>query len=112
MYKALVYFTDLQDENYAYQPGDTFPRDGLEVSEKRLTELASMMNKRRTPVIEWVKEEPTLDDMKNAFKLTKSEVNGMRTADLQDLGAKLGIADAESKTGGMLKKEIVAMLNL
>ncbi len=46
------------------------------------------------------------------FSYTKSEINGMRTADLQELGLKLGISDAEEKTGGTLKQEISEMLNL
>lgn len=65
MYKALVYFTDLQDNDHKYHPGDAFPRAGLEVSAKRLEELSSKNNKRGIPVIEKigndepiVKEEP------------------------------------------------------
>ena len=54
MYKALVYFTDLQDNRYAYNAGDVFPRIGLEVSEERLAELSGSNNKRGIPVIEFV----------------------------------------------------------
>lgn len=56
MYKALVRFTDLQDKNHIYHVGDTFPREGFEVSEERLKELSSPENKRGIPVIELVEE--------------------------------------------------------
>lgn len=57
MYKVIKYFTDLQDNGYAYNTGDTYPREGLEVSEERFAELASSNNKRRKPLIEEIPEE-------------------------------------------------------
>ena len=57
MYKVIEYFTDLQDNNFAYNTGDIFPREGLEVSEERIAELASSNNKRRKPLIEEIPEE-------------------------------------------------------
>lgn len=56
-YRATVYFTDLQDNNYAYHVGDEFPRHGYAPSESRIAELASAHNKRGRAVIEEVKEE-------------------------------------------------------
>lgn len=58
MYKVIRYFTDLQDNEYAYHVGDTFPHEGLEVSAERLAELSSDKNKRHIPLIEKVKTEP------------------------------------------------------
>ena len=57
MYKALSTFTDLQDNNYKYQAGDTFPRKGLKVSDARIKELLSDKNRRNKPVIEEIVEE-------------------------------------------------------
>ena len=54
MYKTLIYFEDLQDENHAYNPGDEFPREGLEVSEERLEELSTDKNRRKKPLIKKV----------------------------------------------------------
>ena len=59
MYKAIEYFTDLQDNNYGYNVGDTFPRSGLEVSDKRLKELAGSKNKRGRAVIELIPDTVT-----------------------------------------------------
>ena len=57
MDKVLHYFTDLQDHNHAYHPGDEFPRKGVEVTAERLKELSSGNNRRGKALIE-VKEEP------------------------------------------------------
>lgn len=59
MYKAIERFTDMQDNNYAYNTGDTFPREGLEVSEERIAELSSSDNLRGRSVIELIPDEVT-----------------------------------------------------
>lgn len=69
MYKALVFFKDMKDNMHAYNPGDTFPRNGLKVDEKRIEELSTCNNRRGKPVIELVKEEPE----KKAEAETKSK---------------------------------------
>lgn len=51
MYKVIEKFTDLQDSEHLYNIGDTFPREGLEVSEDRLKELSSEANKRGIALI-------------------------------------------------------------
>lgn len=57
-YKAIVFFKDLKDGSHAYNPGDVYPREGVQVSAERIEELASGNNRRGIPVIEEVKEEP------------------------------------------------------
>lgn len=64
MYKVIEYFTDLQDDNYEYNVGDTFPRKGLNVSDERLTELSTKENRQNKPLIEHVDEQTKLSDMK------------------------------------------------
>ena len=58
MYKVIKSFTDLQDNNYAYSVGDTFPRNGVEVVAERIAELASDKNRLGVPLIEEVTEKP------------------------------------------------------
>ena len=58
MYKVIKYFTDLQDNNYAYYVGDTFPHNGVEVGAERIAELESDKNRRGIPLIEEVAEKP------------------------------------------------------
>jgi hypothetical protein len=61
MYKVITAFNDLQDNNYPYSVGATYPRNGVTVSEKRLAELASANNRRKTPMIEKVAEKKSED---------------------------------------------------
>ena len=74
MYKVIRYFTDLQDNDHAYNVGDKFPHDkcGYPVTEKRLAELASRNNLQRTPLIrheeDAVKEAPKKPAAKRAKK--------------------------------------------
>ena len=58
MYKVIKYFTDLQDNNYAYYVGDTFPHNGVEVGAERIAELASDKNRQGVPLIEEIAEKP------------------------------------------------------
>ena len=56
MYRVIKSFTDLQDNNYAYYVGDTFPHNGVEVGAERISELASDKNLQGVPLIERVAE--------------------------------------------------------
>lgn len=56
-YTVIKRFSDLQDGNHVYEIGDTFPREGVAVSPKRITELAGSENRQRTPLIK-AKPEP------------------------------------------------------
>lgn len=51
MYKVIKYFIDLQDGEHPYNVGDAYPREGLKVSDKRISELSSSNNRRHTPLI-------------------------------------------------------------
>ena len=58
MYRVIKSFTDLQDNNYAYYVGDTFPRNGVEAGAERVAELSSDKNLQGVPLIEEVVEKP------------------------------------------------------
>ena len=58
MYRVIKSFTDLQDNNYAYSVGDTFPHNGVEVGAERVAELESDKNRLGVPLIEEVTEKP------------------------------------------------------
>ena len=58
MYKVIKSFTDLQDNNYAYYVGDTFPHNDVEVEAERISELASDKNRLGVPLIEEIAEKP------------------------------------------------------
>ena len=46
----------MQDNDYAYNVGDVYPRQGIVVSGERIAELASSENRQKTPLIEAVDE--------------------------------------------------------
>ena len=53
-YKVIKLFTDLHDNDYLYNVGDTFPRKGISVTEERIAELSGSDNKQHTPLIKKV----------------------------------------------------------
>ena len=52
MYKVIKHFTDMQDNNFAYNVGDEYPRKGMSVLPSRIRELASSKNRQSVPLIE------------------------------------------------------------
>lgn len=78
MYRVIKYFTDLQDNNHAYNVGDVFPRHGMNVSENRIEELSTNKNRQHTPLIEYVETEK-----KSAKKKGRSENADADDGDLQ-----------------------------
>lgn len=56
MYRVIKAFTDLQDNNFAYQVGDEYPRKGMSVLPSRIKELASNKNRQGQPLIEEIPE--------------------------------------------------------
>ena len=70
-YKVINYFTDLQDGNHAYDVNDTFPREGLKVSEERIAELSGSGNLQKKPLIAAV-EETAVEETPKKAKAKKS----------------------------------------
>ena len=68
-YKVIKHFTDMQDNNFAYNAGDEYPRKGLKVMQSRINELAGNENRQGEPLIKEV-EEPKAEKPE---KKTKSE---------------------------------------
>ena len=58
MYRVINFFTDLHDENHPYNVGDSFPREGIAVTDERLAELSSSDNKQGRPLIALADESP------------------------------------------------------
>lgn len=104
-YVVIHYFTDLKDKNHPYNEGDTFPRDGVSVSEERLFELSTDINKQKKPLIRFVEE-------KEELSYTKTDINRMPVAELRELASENGINGVEDMSGAELKKEIISVLGL
>ena len=56
MYKVIKHFTDMQDNNFAYDVGDEYPRQGFSVLQSRINALASENNRQGEPLIVEVEE--------------------------------------------------------
>lgn len=56
MFRVIRYFTDMQDNNFAYNVGDEYPRKGMSVLPSRIKELASNKNRQGCPLIEEIPE--------------------------------------------------------
>ncbi|AMG20709.1 Rho termination factor N-terminal domain-containing protein [Staphylococcus saprophyticus] len=63
-YEVIKYFTDLQDNDYEYNVGDIFPRDGLRVTDERLKELSTDENRQQIPLIKPISEAQDFSSMK------------------------------------------------
>lgn len=59
MYRVIKHFTDMQDNNFAYNVGDEYPRKGMSVLPSRIKELAGRKNRQGIPLIEEIPEEET-----------------------------------------------------
>ena len=64
MYRVIKAFTDLHDGDHPYNVGDSFPRAGIKVTEKRLEELSGASNKQGTPPIEKFEPIEVVSDFK------------------------------------------------
>jgi len=71
MYRVVKFFTDLQDNNHAYNVGDEFPREGMSVDIDRINLLLSGNNRQGTPLI---KEENAVETPKEEIEEPKEEV--------------------------------------
>lgn len=66
MYKVIKRFTDLQDHGHHYNVGDTFPREGVTVTDARIKQLASNSNRQGVPLISEVEEETVTEEIPEA----------------------------------------------
>ena len=73
MYRAIIDFCDLKDNEHTYRAGDEYPRAGLRVSAARIAELAGSENRMGFPLIEAVDEPKAETARKPARKRTKKE---------------------------------------
>lgn len=56
MFKVVVRFKDLQDNNHIYNVGDEYPRKGAKPTEERIKQLSSNNNLRGQALIQKVED--------------------------------------------------------
>lgn len=96
MYKVVRYFTDLQDNGYVYNVGDTFPHVGISVSKERLEELASDKNLQRTVLISQIEDKPK--------KYNEKELSGMTTKDIVSIASERGYKITKVKKSDVVEQ--------
>ena len=111
MYRVIKRFTDLQDGNHLYIEGDTFPRDGVTVTEERLVELSTTANRRHIPLIEAVEDSTgtpievkaaDLPDSGKAVEIVEGHfdakaLSAMKVEELKQLATDLGVDISKAK---------------
>lgn len=110
-YKAIHFFTDLQDFNHPYEAGEVFPRPGMVVSEERIKELLSNKNKQGRAVIQYV-DDGIVETVSSEKQYTKTDINRMSTSELKNLAISEMIVNAEYMTGSELKKVLIEHFDL
>ena len=73
MYRVIKHFTDMQDNNFAYQVGDEYPRKNLSVLPSRIKELASSKNRQGQPLIEEISEKVEEKPKKKSKSVEKAD---------------------------------------
>lgn len=65
MYKVIIQFADLKDGGHLYNAGDTYPREGFEVSDARIKELSGGENRRHIALIEQIPDKEGSAEVKD-----------------------------------------------
>lgn len=116
-YRVIHYFTDMQDKGFEYKAGDSFPRLGKTVTDARLKELSTSMNRQKKPLIKFVEDKVVEKELELPFvtvgqKHTKTEINRMPLAELKKLATEKGVDGADSMSGAELKKALIELFEL
>lgn len=107
-------FTDIKD-GQKYTVGDRYPHRGFP-TKARIDELSTSNNKRGIPLIksvETAKENVVKEDTtENKNFYTKTDINGMKVADLRELAKQQGIENADNISGTELKNILIEKMGL
>ena len=123
MYRVIRFFTDAQDNKYAYREGDEYPRKGIIPSDERIRELMSGNNFQRVPLIELVKDasavkaktkaktKDTESDVKDEVMWTTEEIQKMPFMKLKSIAKKndIEVKDRDAKD---IRADLIEKLGL
>lgn len=112
-YEVIRYFTDAQDNEYAYREGDIYPREGYTVSDARIKDLLSGNNFQRVPLIKRVtntsvKKEKKIEEPK---EYTAEDIMKMPYMKLKSL-AKQNDVDVKDREAVDIRNDLIAKLGL
>ncbi|MDE8123714.1 hypothetical protein PT204_07660 [Erysipelothrix rhusiopathiae] len=96
-YIVIKRWHDLQDNNYQYEVGDIYPREGLEPSENRILELSSSNNIPGIPLIKLMNTSNPEDGvLKNEFDEELENENLEKSLDEEFDGNDAHVDDSSS----------------
>ena len=115
-YVVTRYFTDAQDNEYAYHEGDIYPREGHTVSDARIKDLLSGNNFQRIALIKRVEkvEKKSVEDntVNNGEPVwTKEEIEKMPFMKLKSVAKKNGL-EVEDRKADEIRSELIEKLGL
>ncbi len=114
-YKVIRYFTDAQDNEYAYREGDTYPREGLNVSEQRIKDLLSGNNFQRVALIapdlqtKDAKKEVEEPKKEEEVKWTEEEILKMPFMKLKSIAKQNGV-ETKDREASDIRSELIEKL--
>lgn len=123
MYRVIRFFTDAQDNKYAYREGDEYPRKGIIPSDERIRELMSGNNFQRVPLIELVKDasavkakakaktKDTESEVKEEVKWTAEEIQKMPFMKLKAI-AKQNDIEVKDREAKEIRADLIEKLGL
>lgn len=85
LYKVITRFKDADDDNYLYEVGDLYPREGYYPTDKRIDELSTTNNRR------------------NVVGIKPIMLNELKVSELKDIAEQLEIEQYSS----MKKAELI-----
>jgi hypothetical protein len=126
MYKVIRYFRDAQDDRHAYNVGDTFPREGMIVTQERINDLMNGNNFQQVPLIAYVpdkeavkaekpkkdekpKKESKKEPVKESEDISKDEISKMPFFKLKSVAKEYGI-DVKDKKAEEIRAELMEKL--
>lgn len=84
LYKVITRFKDADDDNYLYEVGDLYPREGYYPTDKRIDELSTTNNRRNVvgiePIMLYALKVSELKDI--AEQLEIEQYSSMKKAEL------------------------------
>lgn len=118
-YEVIRYFIDAQDDDYAYREGDTYPRDGLNVSDARIRDLLSGNNFQRVALIKRVLDKPAPkksdekveNKVQESVSYTAEEIQKMPYMKLKSVAKQNGV-EVKDKEASDIRSELIEKLGL
>lgn len=118
-YEVIRYFTDAQDNEYAYREGDIYPRAGLTVSDARIKDLLSGNNFQRVALIKRVYDKPASkksdakveNKVQESVSYTAEEIQKMPYMKLKSVAKQNGV-EVKDKEASDIRSELIEKLGL